>query len=243
MGELKIMPTIYQNSVTAFVDLLGFSEALKIEENAHEILTILHQFKGSEKKTSDAKAEVKQQTTEIKVTPSISAFSDNLLISVSEKIFDDTVSWRHAVIEILNVIQQVANLVIQKGFLIRGGITVGNLHHENGIAFGPAFVEAYQLESKQAKYPRILASNDIVDIFNSDKNGGTQNCFLQDTDGRYYLDYLPTALRYSSQPDTYQAIIQAKINELTNLPAKDEDTQKILDKWIWFAGYHQRSIE
>lgn len=41
--------------------------------------------------------------------------------------------------------------------LLRGGITIGDLYHDGSIVYGSAMNEAYLLESKKAKYPRIIA--------------------------------------------------------------------------------------
>ena len=42
------------------------------------------------------------------------------------------------------------------GFLFRGGVTVGDLVHEDEAVFGPGLNRAYYLESKIAMYPRIV---------------------------------------------------------------------------------------
>lgn len=236
------MSEIYQKCVVAFVDLLGFKQALNNPENAKGILEILQQIKQGEKSNCSAKTEIIGSVTEIQITPTVSAFSDNIVISISEKLFEGAVSWRHAVIEILNIIQQLANLVIQKGFLLRGGITVGDLYHEKGIVFGPALVHAYHLESKEAVFPRVLASQELVDCFNSDKNGGTTECFIEDDKERYYLDYLPVALTHSCLNQTYQNIIQEKILQLMKAASYDERAKKILAKWFWFEKYHLETI-
>ncbi len=39
---------------------------------------------------------------------------------------------------------------------MRGGISVGHLYHDPKYLFGPAFIKAYDLESKIAKTPRII---------------------------------------------------------------------------------------
>jgi hypothetical protein len=181
--------------------------------------------------------------TEIRIKPTISASSDSIVISFSEKLFNDTVSLRHAVIEILNITQQLANFLILKGFLLRGGITIGQVYHENNIVFGPAHVSSYELESQIAKYPRILASPQLVDCFNSDKNGSTQECFAIDVDGHYYLDYLPTALIHFEQSGCYQKIIQEKILSLMKISASDQRALKILKKWMWFESYYQQTVD
>ncbi len=53
----------------------------------------------------------------------------------------------------------IGALLIEKGILFRGGLTIGNIiHNENGTVFGQALIDAYQLETKSAKYPRIVLS-------------------------------------------------------------------------------------
>jgi hypothetical protein len=55
------------------------------------------------------------------------------------------------------------------GFWIRGGITIGELVHNNDVVFGPALNRAHELESKVAEYPRIIFDPVIfpVEIMNT----------------------------------------------------------------------------
>ncbi len=42
-------------------------------------------------------------------------------------------------------------------------LTIGNiLHNDNGTVFGQALIDAYQLETKSAKYPRIVLSDKLI---------------------------------------------------------------------------------
>ena len=52
---------------------------------------------------------------------------------------------------------------LDNGFLGRGGATVGQLVHRNGVVFGPALVEAYELEAKTAVYPRIIGTDKLIE--------------------------------------------------------------------------------
>ena len=45
--------------------------------------------------------------------------------------------------------------------LIRGGATVGELHHKGGDVIGNTLIEAYKLESCVANYPRIAVSRKL----------------------------------------------------------------------------------
>lgn len=47
---------------------------------------------------------------------------------------------------------------------MRGAVTVGAIHHDQHIVFGPALNRAYELESKVAFYPRILIDTPSVEL-------------------------------------------------------------------------------
>lgn len=48
------------------------------------------------------------------------------------------------------------------GIFIRGGVSIGLAHHDEFNAFGPAMVDAYELELKMAKYPRIILTGQTL---------------------------------------------------------------------------------
>lgn len=58
--------------------------------------------------------------------------------------------------------------LLQNGIVFRGGATYGEVFYEKekNILFGPAINEAFQLEDKQAKNPRILISSDVANLYN-----------------------------------------------------------------------------
>ena len=60
---------------------------------------------------------------------------------------------------LIELVQDIARWSLLSGFLIRGGITIGKLYHNatQGVVFGEALVEAYNLESKDAIYPRVIS--------------------------------------------------------------------------------------
>jgi len=57
------------------------------------------------------------------------------------------------------LIQQLANFQLASaltGFLIRGGITIGDVVHDDEAVFGPRLNRAYHLESIVARLPRFV---------------------------------------------------------------------------------------
>jgi hypothetical protein len=77
----------------------------------------------------------------------VSTFSDNVVITqaVSEK------TW---MLVAQMALFQVASAI--NGFLLRGGITIGPVVHDDEAVFGPALNRAYELESQIAKFPRFV---------------------------------------------------------------------------------------
>ncbi len=61
----------------------------------------------------------------------------------------------------------IGAVLLEKGILFRGGMTIGNIiHNDNGTVFGQDLIDAYQLESKSAKYPRIILSDKLISELN-----------------------------------------------------------------------------
>jgi hypothetical protein len=87
----------------------------------------------------------------------ITTFSDNAV--VSEPVEGPNF---HLLLFRLGYMQVIASW---SGLLIRGAVTIGDIVHDDSIVFGPALNRAYELESQQAIYPRIILDPDIGDGF------------------------------------------------------------------------------
>ena len=55
-------------------------------------------------------------------------------------------------------------IAASQGVWVRGGVTVGNILHDDDVVFGPALNRAYELESKVAKFPRIVLDVEIDEL-------------------------------------------------------------------------------
>ncbi|WP_447752113.1 hypothetical protein [Sphingopyxis fribergensis] len=85
----------------------------------------------------------------------LTTFSDNVVFS--KPFAADDVRW---------LLQSLATTQLglaARGFWMRGAVTVGSLHHDEHIVFGPALNRAYELESKFAIYPRILLDTETLE--------------------------------------------------------------------------------
>jgi len=174
---------IYQQSTVAFVDILGFKNALTDKSKARDILVALGQVKQEiEGRYFDPIRQQFQGIFDIELT----AFSDSIVISGSE---NQTVSVLFAALEF-------SRLLVNCGFLCRGAVACGELYHKDGIVFGKGLVEAYQAESTRSIYPRIILDEKSVGILENSENkeGDFADLIRTDKDGNNFLNllYLPS---------------------------------------------------
>ena len=98
----------------------------------------------------------------------ISQFSDSIAITCTIDTYGSDIRnnierYKEEIKEFFILIGYCFWLFIEHVGLIRGSITLGPLYHVGSCIFGPALVEAHYLESKKAKYPRIIISKYLRD--------------------------------------------------------------------------------
>jgi len=163
---------MYQKRVIAFIDILGFrnivSKTANNQKLTEKIFAVLNAMKSEnisnemfigmmpgipENELEDVKEVAALFSKALKGESSIQVthFSDSIVISVGMENEMNVMS----VLEYIG--RLIYNLWNEFKILIRGAITIGELVHvENGALFGPAMVEAYDLETNLANYPRII---------------------------------------------------------------------------------------
>lgn len=137
----------YTERYVAFVDILGFKETIRKSEHSARMVEGLVEALTS---MGDRNANLEKVLGE---DFKVQNFSDSVLMS--EKV--TALGLSHLLYEI----QELALSLLPSGILIRGGISKGGLYHEGAVAFGPAFLEAYRLESCVASVPRIVLNRDV----------------------------------------------------------------------------------
>ena len=124
-------------------------------------------------------------------------FSDSLIISTN---YNDA-----GLLHLIDHIEKIAFNFLKMGFLCRGGIASGFLFHEENVVFGPAMIEAYQLESSEAICPRIILSKE-VETYTSSMTGGERTVIER----KLY--------RY---PDFYAVHVLRQLAFVLDLPGED----------------------
>lgn len=165
----------YENRLVAFIDILGFKEIVKQSQTdlskIKHIYSVLEYLKNWEVPDKwDLKlVEIEEdsqrrgvETFDIRKKSNITSFSDSIVVSVK---VDDNIN--EMVSTLIINLSYIGAILLEKGVLFRGGLTLGELiHNENGTVFGQGLIDAHNLESFNAKFPRIILSNKLLNELN-----------------------------------------------------------------------------
>lgn len=192
MEGRELLENKYSDRIVLFADILGFKKVIensinqkKNSENVaqtNKIASIFKVFK-------EFKYETKSNSEGKKVT----FFSDSIVLS-----FPNSNENQDDFYKTLSDIRKLCIKLLDIEILLRGGISKGFLHHENGIVFGPALIQAHELESKNAIYPRIIIPEELINESIKTQNNNHieiikepySSIISKDIDGYYYIDYL-----------------------------------------------------
>lgn len=170
------MELSYKKRIVAFIDILGFKTMVSESEQDHtklksisEALDFLKTWEVPDKWGIELieieESAQKKGICNFTVSSQIrcTCFSDSIVVSVM--VTSDNVN--EVFSTIVTNIAFIGAKLISDGILIRGGITIGNLiHEEDGTVIGRALIDAYELESSSAIYPRIIISDKLIEQLN-----------------------------------------------------------------------------
>lgn len=218
----------YQFRLVAFIDILGFKEMLK-NEDATTIIKHFSKFhswanqpsffesiayndnEGDQASNSIQNRQI-ERTAE-QQNRKVSVFSDLVVISYlgTKRLIEFNFS------EMLDEISFIQQYFIQQGIPIRGGITYGELCHDNELCFGPGLVRAHELEKSMAFFPRIIIDPKISN--RKPFRSWIQNLSSTKTelfsDGYWGVNHLDKFLKY---PDLESFTYGRKSNQMEPTP-------------------------
>jgi len=230
----------YRDRVVGFVDILGFADLV---QRADRDGTLRRQI-------TDALSRVRAVTlpeggeTDLRTQN----FSDSLILSAT----NTPEGFWHLLLSI----DSLAWNLLQLGILLRGGISIGGMKHNDEHVFGLGVNEAYRLESIVAKTPRVVLGAKAFDAAERYAKDGEvwaeyRNArLLRDRDGVWFLNFLTELGCFNRQdpsnPDmlrhplcqvgrSIQQIIQSKLDSTLEQP-------DVYAKLEWLAHYWNDEI-
>lgn len=233
------MTNNYEKRLVAYLDVLGFKELIKnsvpdSEALFRNIKVLLDCFVVGNRGNFSSIVATKNGSSEemverIRNEICTTGFSDCIVISAE---FNNA-----GASSFIEKTIQLCSIAAALGFFVRGGICHGNLYHKQEIVFGPAFIEAYEIEQKRAEYYRVFINTKTVDEIKKLLTKNVDECFLKVTYDTqyYYLNYIGLPYDWSSTADNP---IKQVLMDVYNM--KSIDPHKPLDKNIWFG--HIRNL-
>jgi|SRR5271157_2044754 len=241
---------MYEFAVVSLIDVLGFSDLVKSSsyKKVSQTLTRFQEFSGA------------KETPKYDYSPEVYSFSD-LIIRIRK--WKPSAKTMHPIgLLILEIgdLQRTQALLIDQNIFIRGAVTQGQISTSHNLVFGPAFLDAYTLESKFATYPRIVVSERALqDLQDTDKplNECTdrsydkelvQQMLRQGEDGSWFINYLygiesdlETSEAYIKFLIRHRDAIRLRSKKLTK--AKKLTKTRELLKYQWLVCYHNRRVD
>ena len=219
----------YSNRIIAFIDILGFTnyilESDSDAEKARRVFELVTDLK--EKIKGDYESD---DRIVCKYENEIMAVSDSIIIShpFYHEYPDD--SFLMLAMDVF----KYQEFLINKGWICRGAIAMGNVHHTSNEIFGKAYLEAFHLESKNAIYPRVILSKEVASQF---KESQFFALTLMDKDGYYFLDYLKMFIIHESGDETI-----TKLKGIIEFSLKNETNNSIIEKYLWLKDYYNYAL-
>ena len=240
------IPDSYELRLLAFIDILGWADLLKKSETNKELFSLLLDASNklsnvaiNQKEFLSGFSDEAKKIVHFESYPIISHFSDTIVMSCIPDYSAATILIHH--------VQNICRTFLQKEYLTRGAIVLGNIHHSEQDIFGPALVDAYLLEKNIAFYPRIIIDRKALPLIHQSTKVGEETTYprnvRKDFDDMLYLDILggvPTGWQNEKRHSFWN---EQKLLEdaKTRMELHRNDTKK-LQKHAWLVGYLEQIV-
>lgn len=238
---------MYQKAIVTFIDILGFGDFVK-QSDAVRINRVLDAV---EKSTSPL---ILDENVEKHEHAEVISFSDSIVrirkIETQENIkyptgllFQELFSLVHAQGELIDF-----------DIIIRGGVSVGDIYISGGRVFGPALIQAYELEKKYALYPRIIIDPRLIQEHKTEKLLKAEwhsvkdeleimeKLLRQGDDGMWFIDYVAALEGELDEYEMYPIFLRRHREIILAGAQKHFQLNSILSKFLWMANYHNQII-
>lgn len=234
----------YKRSLVCHLDLLGFRELIR-NKRAGEISKVLRLF-------TDAVAPTKKnyRVKEL-ATKQFVAFSDTHITVIPTEPEDG--SARGLIfLQLLRLAHAQWLLFFEHKILVRGGIVVGDAVRSYGRFFGQGIIDAYDLESQRALYPRIVVDESVFAELKSNPQVWTHDndpdaelkavkalLHHDEENGLYYIDYLRVMEGEFDYPEMYPQYLEDYVKLVQQLKAETTHAGA-QSKLAWMLRYRRR---
>jgi hypothetical protein len=221
----KTPPTeIYEQRYVAFVDILGFA---KIVEKSQSDTSLVHKLNKALGGISRRAASARSEKLRLEAT----TFSDTVVLSVP--VTSD------GLLHMFQAIDDLSIDLLSMNMLFRGAIVRGMLMHSAEAIFGPALVEAYNLETRVSFHPRIIVGKDVFGDASSEQYEELQLVSRYISADAYDIPYLDLFARWRGISESWAKDSLEKLISLQTIIAagliENTENPPVCEKYKWLA--------
>lgn len=219
----------YKKAIVSFIDILGFRGLVTHGRNDPSmvlgVIKKFREFHGNYKHDEIIKGvELSSDENELSADNKAYLFSDCVV-----RVQDCPLEGGEAVF-LLEVTRLMAaqRALIGEGIFIRGGITYGDIFYNQDTIFGPAMIEAYDLESKEAIFPRLIVGQNFKKAFEKDFDTLAGSGFVKkDGNGIHFLNCF-LLMEGKDEIEDIRVLIERNIRTF-------KENDHVLEKYCWIA--------
>jgi hypothetical protein len=201
---------VYQQRLLLYCDILGWSAEISTGDPSRLLTAVECIHSRAEEYNEQERQKLLAQDGEIVQTEmgqdraqinrgwlqiQYGAFSDHFVFSLPESFGS----------RILSTASKLIIELLRIGFLVRGAIVLGPLHHRDNVVFGPALLQAVNIEENEAFYPRILVTDAVVDHCSKLPHDPRHKSMLLDRAGRWVVN--PFAMPFDGPDEAIESFV------------------------------------
>ncbi len=211
--------------VVAYIDLLGVTAKIKDATQEKISMNKLHNLYTFSIDLTRKIAITGNKDIVFKI------FSDNIIIA--KKTTDSTI--KDDIYCLFSCVGHFQELAASDsvGWLLRGGITVGDLFIDDVMVWGNALLRAYELEDKVSIYPRVVIDKKVIQLISpQDKS---YDFIRYDNDGLAFLNFLNNCHFVGER--------LMRGFELMKADAGATPNDRVLQKLIWHKNFVNNELD
>lgn len=231
-----------------FMDILGFS-AMVDEYDQDSSSNILQKLQAAFKEAMQVLTSQSLHLEESEIEYlEYRVFSDCICISLPY--FDNEVNYTTNLMLLLTYVRGLQTSLMTKGVFTRGGIAAGPYYMDENVLFSKAMIRAYNIENKEAIYPRIVLDKGIIEklknyLHSSLHVQSVLTLLVKDADNVVFLNPF-NVLKNSI--DQFKQSIAGVRTSLSNVYDDDDELSKMVESFSlnimdWSLSLVENSLE
>ena len=236
-------PSLHR-AIICYADILGFRARTECALRQGSEATFLREIKRSLRAAYDKVREAKTLGGEVPSRFDMKVFTDNLVVAYplgNERIEGGEPEMS----TILMLFAEVQASLAADGFLLRGAIAVGDHYQDDDIAYGPALLEAVDLD-KSGSAPRLVLAPSAVRLVKQQlksyrrvsKSPHYRSLFEDSGDGRLFVHYLDVVFENFLESGINENLLKSHCDSVSSGLREHQFDPRVRQKYEWLATYH-----